>query len=274
MQMRILIKKIVNSAISGISKTSAGLFAYQAVVDAAMKQEKKVIYKSCEMSFTVPNRLTHYRADTFSTKEPETLDWIDSISLGALLWDIGANVGIYSVYAAKARGCKVIAFEPSVFNLELLARNIYINKLQEQITIVPIALSDNLGTNTFRMSTTSWGGALSTFGEDFDQDGEKFRDVFEYKTLGLSMEQAVLILKIPLPEHIKIDVDGIEHFILRGGEFVLKQVKSVLIEINDSFIAQAQETEKYLTDAGLTLFKKCDCGSHNQFNQLWIRKNN
>lgn len=269
--MRLLIKKIIKSAVSGLSNTSAGLYAYQEIVDAAMKQEKKVSYRSHNMSFAVPNTLTHYRADTFASKEPETLDWVDSIPSGDTLWDIGANVGLYSIYAAKARNCKVLAFEPSVFNLELLARNIFINKLQANITIIPIALSDNLGTNTFKMSTTAWGGALSTFGEDFDQDGEKFKDVFEYNTLGMSMEQAVSLLNVPLPDHIKIDVDGIEHFILRGGNLVLKQVKSVLIEINDSFVVQAQETEKYLKDAGLTLLKKCDCGSTNQFNQWWVR---
>jgi FkbM family methyltransferase len=92
--------------------------------------------------------------------------------------DIGANVGLYSVYAAKSRNCNVFAFEPSVFNLELLARNIFINDLQLKITIIPIALSDKLGSNIFKMSSTSWGGALSTFGEDFDQNGNKFLDVF------------------------------------------------------------------------------------------------
>jgi len=73
----------------------------------------------------------------FATKEPETLEWIDRIPEKSVLWDIGANVGLYSCYAAKARGCRVFAFEPSVFNLEILARNIFLNQLTDQITIVP-----------------------------------------------------------------------------------------------------------------------------------------
>ena len=272
--MRKLFKRIIKFVVSGLSKTSPGLFAYQEIVDVAMGQQKEVIYGTHRMKFTVPNWLANYRANTFSSKEPETLDYIDAIPNGETLWDIGANVGLYSVYAAKSRNCKVFAFEPSVFNLELLARNIFINEMQSKITIIPLALSDRLGLNVFKMSTTAWGGALSTFGEDFDQDGNKFSDVFEYTTLGISMEQVVSLLNIQLPQHIKMDVDGIEHFILRGGQSILKQVKSVLIEINDSFAAQAEETEKHLKDAGLTLLKKCDCGSTNQFNQWWIRKNN
>jgi len=231
-----------------------------------------VSHNSTNIKLVVTNWITRYRATTFSSKEPETLDYIDSIPIGETLWDIGANVGLYSVYAAKSRNCNVFAFEPSVFNLELLARNIFINDLQLKITIIPIALSDKLGSNIFKMSSTSWGGALSTFGEDFDQDGNKFLDVFEYSTLGMTMEQAVSLLNVQIPQHIKIDVDGIEHFILRGGPSILNQVNSILIEINDSFTAQAEETEMHLKNAGLTLFKKCYLDSSNQFNQWWIRK--
>ena len=57
------------------------------------------------------------------------------------------------------------AFEPSVFNLELLARNIFGNDLVRQITIVPLPLSDTLAVNTLNMTSTEWGGALSSFGQ-------------------------------------------------------------------------------------------------------------
>ena len=108
--------------------------------------------------FVVPNVINHYRIDTFSTKEPETLEWIDKIPQGSVLWDIGSNIGLYSCYAAKARGCRVFAFEPSVFNLELLARNIFLNGLTDQVTIVPLPLSDALSFSTLNMSSTEWGG--------------------------------------------------------------------------------------------------------------------
>jgi FkbM family methyltransferase len=275
-----LIKRVIQKSATKITsvlyKTKGGRFFMQYMVEEIMHQQTRVIHKSIEMLFCTPNWLNNYRAETFSTKEPETLEWIESIPNDSVLWDIGANVGLYSIYAAKAKNCRVFSFEPSVFNLELLARNIFLNKLQHLITIVPVALSSQLSENLFRMSTTQWGGALSTFGENIDQDGNEFREVFEYKTVGLTMEQAAGLLKIPLPKYIKMDVDGIEHFILQGGGEILKQADGVLIEINDEFVQQSEISEKLLKDAGLSLYKKCYDGmplGSKQFNQWWKKGN-
>jgi FkbM family methyltransferase len=98
--------------------------------------------------------------DTFSTKEPETLEWIDTFPLGSVVWDIGANIGLYSCYAAKMRDCKVYAFEPSVFNLDLLARNIFLNGLTEKVVMVPLPLSDKLAINRLKMTNTERGGGF------------------------------------------------------------------------------------------------------------------
>ena len=89
-----------------------------------MNHTQKVEHQGVELTFAEPNDINNYRIGTFSTKEPETLEWIDEIPQGSVLWDIGANIGLYTCYAAKARGCRVFAFEPSVFNLELLARSL------------------------------------------------------------------------------------------------------------------------------------------------------
>ena len=61
------------------------------------------------------------------TKEPETLEWIDQFKGDKIVfWDIGANVGLYSIYAAlKHKDIQIISFEPSVNNLRVLSRNIY-----------------------------------------------------------------------------------------------------------------------------------------------------
>lgn len=189
-----------------------------------------------------------------------------------MLWDVGANVGLYSVYAAKARNCEVYAFEPSVFNLELLARNVFLNNLQHRVTILPIALSDSLGPKAFQMTSTGLGGALSTFGAGIDHNGRPLNNVFEYRTMGLSMDEAVTLLGIAAPRHVKIDVDGLEHFILRGGSDLLKTVDSVLVEINDDFAAQAEESARSLEKAGLSLYKKCEIDAGNMFNQWWVRE--
>jgi FkbM family methyltransferase len=269
-----ILKKIIKVTIIVLGKTTIGRYIYQQVVSDAMNQTKEVIHQGVTLHLSTPNWINKYRADSFSTKEPETLEWYDGISNGSVVWDIGANVGLYTCYAAKARGCKVYAFEPSVFNLELLARNIYINGLSDQAVIVPLPLSDNLAINKLNMSTTDWGGALSTFGQSYGHDGLTLNNIFEFQTLGLSMTEAMELLKIPQPDYIKMDVDGIEHLILKGGHSVLKHVKGVLIEINEEFEKQTVDSAHYLREAGLIFKEKRHAEEFNDticFNQIWSR---
>lgn len=239
-----------------------------------------VSYAGIRMKFVTPNSLNYWRALTFASKEPETLEWIDGIEANSILWDVGANVGLYSIYAALARKCRVFAFEPSVFNLEILARNSFINKVSSQITIIPIPLSDKISINELRYTTTGWGGALSTFGKTFGWDGNPIQEVFSVTTLGLSMDSLVGLGLVDSPNYIKMDVDGLEHIILSGGKDVLKSVKGIIIEINDDFSDQAIKAKEELMSAGLCLSKKLHselieqstAGFKNTYNQVWVRQ--
>jgi FkbM family methyltransferase len=270
MTLRSVSKASFRVSLRGLRATRAGRFVYEQLLDAILEDTATVRHNGVSLRLATPNWLARYRADTFATKEPETLEWLDTLSQDSTLWDVGANVGVYAVYAAKARGCNVLAFEPSVFNLELLARNVALNGLQDRITIVPVPLNEGPGVNRFRMSTTSWGGALSSFAHDVDQDGRSFTANFEYAMAGLSMDQARDRLELPQPTHIKIDVDGIEHFILSGAASVLGRAHSVLIEVNEEFREQALGVEHHLKAAGLTLHRKFDFGG-GVFNQWWNR---
>lgn len=263
-----------------LSGSRIGLYFFDHFLSGLMNRVREVTHDGVRMSFAAPNALCDWRAQTFSSKEPETLQWIDSIPEGAVLWDVGANVGLYSVYAAKKRNCRVYSFEPSVFNLELLARNISLNGLVERVCIIPLALSDHLGTSAMRMTTTEWGGALSTFGKDFGWDGKKIQQVFQFQTVGLSMDDAALRLAIPRPDFVKMDVDGLEHYILKGGGGILGEIKGILIEVNDDFKEQAEGVESLLTGAGLVMKEKLHSeivasstsGLQHSYNQIWVRK--
>ena len=52
-----------------------------------------------------------------------------------VMFDIGANMGVYSIFYAKKFNSKVFAFEPSIRNLDLLTRNITLNGLEKNITV-------------------------------------------------------------------------------------------------------------------------------------------
>lgn len=273
------LKKVVRRSLGTARKTAVGRYVFQQALDSSMACVCEVSHEGTQLKLAAPNALCNWRAKTFATKEPETLEWIDAIPAGSVLWDVGANVGLYAVYAAKRRKCRVWAFEPSVFNLELLARNVYLNELVQLVCIVPFALSNAIGSNKLKMTTTEWGGALSTFGENYGWDGHEIKKVFEFQTMGMPMDAARNLLGIPQPDFIKIDVDGIEHLILSGGESVLREVKEVLIEVNDDFREQADGCEHLLRSAGLVLKHKLHSelidnstnGFQNTYNQIWVR---
>jgi hypothetical protein len=158
------VKQFIDLSVAALGRLSVGRYLYSQIIHGAVNRVGEVEHEGFKLAFSTANALNKFRVDTFSSKEPETLQWIDSIARGSVVWDIGANVGLYACYAAKARGCRVFAFEPSVFNLEALARNIFLNRLTEQITVVPLPLSDELAVSKLSMTSTEWGAALSTFG--------------------------------------------------------------------------------------------------------------
>ena len=96
---------------------------------------KKINILNKDVTFFTPNYITNYLVDTFFNKEPETLEWIDSFNNKnkIIFWDIGANIGLYSIYAAlKYSNIEVVSFEPSSSNLRILSRNVSINQLEKK----------------------------------------------------------------------------------------------------------------------------------------------
>ena len=197
-----------------------------------------------EIKFFVPNQITNWRVDTYFSKEPETLEWIDSFEKkeNLIFWDIGANIGLYSIYnSLKNPKSTTIAFEPSSSNLRVLTRNISINNLEKNIKVVPIPLTNK--ENIFQEMNEGQfveGGALNSFGEKFDFEGKEFKPTMKYNLLGTTINYFLENSILDIPDYIKIDVDGIEHLILEGGDKFLndKKVKSLSIEINENFKEQ------------------------------------
>jgi len=246
-------------------------FAYkviQKLIARFMRSKKKVSHRGHDFYFSTVSPLTFYRALSFRIKEPETLSWIDSFKNDATFWDVGANIGLYSIYAAKVSNCQVFAFEPSIFNLELLGRNINYNHLSSNISIVPLPLFSRSGFDTFRLTDVAWGGAHSSFSEDIDQDGKQIDSTFDYKVFGISPKDLVGYFGCPQPDHIKIDVDGIEHLILEGLTPILKEVKSVLVEVNEGFYFQKKQCDEIMQSCGFTLVSRNLVGGE-MYNQIW-----
>ncbi len=215
-----------------------------------------------DVKFFTPNYYTSLRVNTFYSKEPETLKWIDNFNedKNIIFWDIGANIGLYSIYAAlKFPKLKVIAFEPSLNNLPVLSRNIYINKLLDRISISQFPLSNEENKFlTFRENNFIEGGGLNAFGVKFDYENKSFEGKNNYKIFGSSINNILDNNILEIPDYIKIDVDGIEHMILEGGNKYLsnKKIKQIIVELNESFKEQLDRCDKILKNNNFRFVKK------------------
>jgi FkbM family methyltransferase len=266
--IKILIKKFSIFLSDILSSFNWGKDFLNNFINNSLRREYLVKHKDIDFKLSVPNGLCYWRAKTFSTKEPKTLEWIDEFEKKSIFWDIGCNIGLYSIYAAK-KGYEVYGFEPSFFNLEIIARNINLNNLSN-FSVLPIALSDTTKMSELRLTSSMWGSAHSTFDKNYGVDGNKINEEFIYKTIGFSMDEILKTLKIPSPDYIKIDVDGIEHLILKGGINALSTSKSILIENSKNFKEHNDGINKTLEELNFKLIDEHFL-TEGYYNQIWKR---
>lgn len=196
---------------------------------------KSVNTRYGELVLGVKNPLLLYRQQSFFKKEPETLEWIDGFQDKDVFYDIGANVGLYSLYAGK-KGVQTYAFEPESQNYAELNKNIYANNLADKIHALCIACSESTGFDKLYLSNFGTGTALHNFGEEKDCHGNATQSAYQQASLSCSLDELIEKYHLPTPTHLKIDVDGIEEKVILGARKALlsDQLKSVLIEINEN----------------------------------------
>ncbi|WP_341705594.1 FkbM family methyltransferase [Ferrovibrio sp.] len=187
-----------------------------------------------KLTYVTPNTSCLWRVQSLFSKEPSTIEWLDSFPAGAILLDAGANVGMYSVYAAVVREARVYAFEPESQNYATLCRNIVANKLSDRVIAWSAALSDVESFDRLYLSQFQAGASCHSFGESVDPYLQEKASPFTQGCFATTIDRLVASGTVPVPNFIKIDVDGIEHKIIRGAEKTLQDpaVASLLIEIN------------------------------------------
>ena len=184
--------------------------------------------------YATPNVFTKWRVDSLFTKEPDTIAWIGGFEPGDVFVDIGANVGMYTIWAAKTRGVRTFSFEPESQNYALLCRNIVMNGLGENVVAYCVALSDTAGYSLLHLSQFQIGGSCHSFGEKIDHRLEHRDSKLSQGCISTTLDKLVADGVLPMPNHIKVDVDGLEHKVLAGcrGALADQRLKSVLVEIN------------------------------------------
>ena len=203
--------------------------------DARVAEEViEVLMDGAKARFHTPNEMTRWRATSFYTKEPVTVAWLRELPRGAVLADIGANVGMYTVFAALARGARVLAFEPESENYAILNRNIRMNGIGERVLALCAALSDEPGIDRLYLSAAQAGGSCHSFGQEVGFDLKPRPAAFAQGSIALRLDDLVAAGQVPVPDFVKIDVDGFEHKVIRGMEQTLRKgaVRSLIVELN------------------------------------------
>ncbi len=173
------------------------------------------------------------------TKEPGTVEWIDqNVKSGDIFYDIGANVGVYTIFAASRTGAegKVYAFEPHGANFARLIDNITANSLQQTVSPVNFALHNREGFFPFLYESSAVGTSGSQLSADLDSNrNENVPPICEQK-YATTIDHLIDSDEIKAPHHIKIDVDGNEILILKGMSRLLSGTHrpvSIQVEMND-----------------------------------------
>jgi FkbM family methyltransferase len=201
-------------------------------------------FADLRLNFHTPNAACRWRVETLLTKEPVTIEWIQTFTKADVFVDVGANVGMYSILAAKLSGCRVYAFEPEAENFVILNRNIRLNDLEHLITAYPVALSYGSWLGELHLSGAYSGGSCHSIDRAHDYKGEAFKPFASQGCVVMGLTTA--LNGKPNMTRLKVDVDGLEHDVIRGASWRLESLHSLLLEVNPALPAHRGMVEELL----------------------------
>lgn len=229
------IARKIASAIVGILRLNSGGF-FSTEIAQQINPVCKIPTKAGDMFCRGGHGRLRWRAETFFLDEPETIEWLDMIGPDDLLWDIGANVGLYAIYAAKVTGCRVVAFEPEAQNFAILMENIALNGLEDRVTAAMMPIIDKTGLGKLLIHAMTKGGAWNRFKSSDDSrtinSGPRRQSSLTQVLISASIDDLIDKFGLECPTHIKIDTDGNEPEIIGSARNTLKipRLRHIMVE--------------------------------------------
>jgi FkbM family methyltransferase len=204
------------------------------------------------------NRLRQHRS--FWLRDPMVTERVPFALLRALarpgdvVYDVGANIGLYTRLLSTLGVGEVVAFEPVAANRALYRRNVALGRIAESVRCLAIALSDRDEEAEFQLDDMqSTSGTLDRVTGGAPSEGRR--------NLGLAprtervacrrLDSLVSGGEIPPPDLMKLDVEGAEALVLRGGLEVLRRHRPrLLVELHGAEVAR--QVAGLLLDLGYT----------------------
>ncbi len=203
-----------------------------------------------------------WRATSFHTKEPTTIQWLQSLEKDSVLIDVGANIGIYTIPAALFHAKRVIAIEPEIKSYRELIRNVELNGVDKVVDALPLAVSTEFANcvSSLYLTSDEPGSSCHQVGRNQNyllnptNEERKRRSIY---CISLSSIVTKAHDENPTsPLHIKVDVDGIEEDVCQSlfDSKALNYVNTLQVELNPA-IPQHGSLINKLQDHGFSYSK-------------------
>ncbi len=208
---------------------------------------------------------SYQRARTFLGKEPKTIEWLrKTLRPDDVFLDIGANIGIFSMFAAAHIGDEghVYSCEPHLPTAAELIRNMSLNDFGARASVLSVAASGSDGFFPFHYKRWRQGASGSQLAIEGNPALSSTRSIGVELKYGLTVDSMVSQGVIRPPSLIKIDTDGIEIPITRGMEKLLRsgnRPRSMLIEIQKG---EYDEQVAFMQSCGYALKEKHFVGKY------------
>lgn len=222
--------------------------------------EVEIDGKTIRYSAAEGDRQVAARVITLFAKEPTTIPYLETFDADDLFLDIGANIGMYTIYAAVMTGCRTVSIEPEALNYAELNKNIYINDLHGRSLAYCAAAGQTFAIDKLLLGGFRVGHSHHDFAESSWLGDMKWSNDVTVKqdqriaqgSISVSIDEMVASGAMDLPAHVKIDVDGHEDKVVEGARktFADASVKTVLIELDHRLKKQTGEILDYMEGLG------------------------